>query len=133
MREMIEEYQCCGCVCGGNIKCGKYKTSETLACDGHCAGTTVMGIGRIFLGMPKGFNRLGVDDKLRIWIYKHTDDFEYNNLNIPVWKYKNRKEHIFVRGLMPRVNTTFLQIFKSGNFNKINAYEVKDKFLKTID
>ena len=131
-KELIEEYQCPGCVCGSDVTCGKYKKSDTLACGGHCAGTTVSGIGRIFLGMPKGFNRLGPDKDLTIWIYDNIKDFTYDKFNIPVWKYKNSNGHIFVRGIMPRLNQAFLQIFKSGNFINIDAYEVTDEFLKTI-
>ena len=131
MKELIEMYQCVGCVCGSDIECGSYKKSDTLACNGHCAGTRISRIGRIFLGMPKGFDRLG--DNLKIEIFKHIDDFKYDHFNIPVWKYKNSKNHIFVRGIMPRLNQTFLQIFQTGDINKIDAYEVTNDLLKTID
>ena len=132
MKDLIEEYQCPGCVYGSDRECGSYKKSDTEACGSHCAGTSASGIGRFFLGMPKGFNRLGSED-LKIWIYKHTDDFDYDCFNIPVWKYKNSEKHIIVKGLMPRLNQTFLQIFQLGNIDKINAFLVTDEFLKTID
>lgn len=56
--EMIKNYQCSGCVGSEFPDC--YETEgEDIGCSKHCAGTTFSDIGRVFLGLPKGFTRLG--------------------------------------------------------------------------
>ena len=135
MKEMIEEYQCPGCVCGSDIECGKYKLDEgSNNCAGHCIGTTISGgIGKILLGFSKGFNRVGFDTNLKPWFYKDVQDFSYDKFNIPVRKYKNEKGHILVKGLMPRLNQTFLQVFKSGDIDKIKALEITEEDINSMD
>lgn len=60
IKEAIEKYQCHGCVSGCDISCFEEDgINESASCGRHTAGTLVMGIGKIFLGMPTGFNRLG--------------------------------------------------------------------------
>ncbi len=133
IRDAIKKYQCCGCVCGTAIDhC--FEKSNTLACDRHCAGTRILGLGKIFLGMPKGFSRLGLDDRMSIWIYQDVKNFKYDKFNIPVWKHKNKEGHIFVRGFMPRMNTGFLQVFLAGDFNSIPApTEITEDDMKEMD
>jgi len=131
VKNAIEEYQCSGCVSGPGVDC--FEDSDTLSCKKHCAGTILSGIGKIFLGLPKGFHRLGPDNKMPIWIYEDVKDFEYSKFNIAVWKHKTKKGHIFVRGLMPRINQSFLQIFLAGDFDSIKALEITEKDIKEMD
>ena len=39
-KDMIETYQCPGCVCGYNISC--FEKSDSLACGKHVPATTIM-------------------------------------------------------------------------------------------
>ncbi len=59
-KSMVEKFQCPGCVSGSNTKCGSFKLEEPYGfhCSGHVPGTTFMPGGRIFLGLPKGFDKL---------------------------------------------------------------------------
>ena len=75
IKSAVETYQCSGCVSGSSIKCFNscpdFKTN--YACDSHVAGTIIMPhIGTVFLGLPKGFNRLG--------LYKETCDVRTHSL-----------------------------------------------------
>ena len=72
--KFIEEYQCPGCVCESDTNCYKSE-SESLECTKHVAGTMAFPmIGSFFLGMPKGFNRLGSEEKLKINIFASFSD-----------------------------------------------------------
>ena len=93
--DFVKEYQCPGCIVGC-FENGCYKKEAfSVACEKHSAGTIIGGIGTIFLGMPKGFNRLGVCKNLKIRIYVDNDEmkntlYQYKEnpkYTIPVWKY----------------------------------------------
>jgi len=145
IKDAIEEYQCSGCMSGSDISC--FKTDEignSAACGNHRAGTLITGIGKIFLGMPKGFNRLGVgfggDANLRIDIFeKHEDSWAKNDAtgyakwNIPVWKYKNEAGHTFVRGLSPRTNRPFLQVILEDCMDKFDCLEITQEDIDGMD
>ena len=124
IKNAIEKYQCAGCVCGSDIEC--FQPGVCLACSKHCAGTIVSFVGKVFLGMPKGFDRLGVDNNLKLRIYKFYENcgLIYNIWNIPVWKYLNKNGHTLVRGISPRVNQPFLQIFLEDCVDKIDCIEL---------
>lgn len=129
-KEIIEEYQCPGCISGSCPNDGCFKKSEhSSSCIKHCAGTFALPtVGKFFLGMPKGFNRLGTQKDLKIEIFKTQKDqeevWEYDHLNLAVWKHKNKTGHIFVRGYMPRLNEGFIHIILEGDYSKIKAHEI---------
>jgi hypothetical protein len=144
IKEAIEEYQCSGCVSGSNVSCfEKDDLNGTAACGKHTAGTMIMGIGRIFLGMPKGFNRLGHPHEnpkanLKIEIFEtRKDGWEeptgYQKWNIPVWKYKNEAGHTFVRGLAPRNNRPFLHIFLEDCMDSFDCLEITQEDVDGMD
>lgn len=143
IKDAIEEYQCSGCISGCDISCFKPdKIGESVACGGHRAGTLISGIGKIFLGMPKGFNRLGVglggDDNLRIDIFEtRADGWQeptgYKKWNIPVWKYLNENGHTFVRGLSPRTNRPFLHIYLEDCIDQIDCLEITQEDVDAMD
>jgi hypothetical protein len=97
--------------------------------------------GLIFLGMPKGFNRLGSmqgqKEYLKISIFENWEhckkEFEYDKFNIPCWKYRNSKGYIFVRGLSPRINLPFLHIILEDCLDKIDCLEITEKDLADMD
>jgi len=133
IKEVVEKYQCPGCVGGNDTSC-YIKSSDTLACDKHYAGTTIFPrVGRIFLGLPQGFCRLGPDEDIKIWIYKHTNDWTFDKFNVAVWKHRTKEGHILVRTFMPRLNQGSIQIFIEGDFDKIKATEITDKDIEKMD
>ncbi len=137
IKNAIEEYQCSGCVAGSDISCFE-KNDYGVGCGKHIAGTTILGIGKIFLGMPIGFNRLGSVDDLDIIMYETFDDISkewgaYDKFNIAVWKYKNEDNHTFVRGLSPRTNSPFLHLFLEDCLNKIDCFEITENDIKGMD
>jgi len=144
VKDAIEEYQCSGCMSGCDISCFEPDTTrETAACGGHRAGTLISGIGKIFLGMPKGFNRLGVgfggDENLKLDIFEKYEDgwgegpTGYTKWNIPVWKYKNKEGHTIIRGLSPRNNRPFLQVFLEDCMDKFNCLEITQEDVDAMD
>lgn len=135
VKKAIEEYQCSGCISGHNISC--FESSETgVGCGRHYAGTFISYIGKIFLGMPNGFNRLGVGfgqdpiiktdnfDKYNpdeTWAGKENENSFYNMV---CWKYLDEKGNTVIRGLMPRLNIIFVQTFNENCLDKFGGIEI---------
>lgn len=134
IKKAIETYQCTGCVCGSDIKCFTQNSTGGVGCGGHVAGTMLSGIGSIFLGLPKGFNRLGKHTTLKPNIYEKFEDSDwtYDMFNIPTWKYL-QDGHTFVRGMMPRTNSSFIHIFLEDCRDKINCIEITPDVIDRMD
>ena len=121
-KEMIEEYQCPGCVCGSDTSCGKYKESTAfngVFCESWVPGTIVWPNGAIALGMPKGFNKghkpyraPSFNDRGNYPMSFLTSDqtFEFNKFNVAVWCLE-MKNALFVRMFSPRINMTVTLVF----------------------
>jgi len=93
---VIGDIQCPGCTCGTSPvqDCERFEphTGYGFKCLAHSAGTMMFPGGYVYLGLPKGFNRVGAfrvkgDDKtssnIRLWVYP--DCPEWNRWNVPVW------------------------------------------------
>lgn len=133
VRVAVETYQCPGCVCGHDITC--YEKSEgSIACKKHVAGTIIFpAVGKFFLGLPKGFCRIG-DTKMVIEIFESFEKFwGYDWLNVPVWKHLDEHGNTLIRGLMPRINEPFLHIFMGDMRDKIDCKKITQKELDKID
>lgn len=129
-KKAVKEYQCVGCV-GGDPGC--YKAGDNLACVNHCAGTMANGIGRFFLGLPKGFCRLG-DGKPKIYIFKTLKKgWGYNKFNVPVWKHLDEHGNTIVRGMCPRINDTWIHIFLGDYIKDIDCLEITQKDMDEMD
>ena len=135
LEKMVEEFQCPGCVCGGDIKCGSYKQGPYgTACDGHVLGTSI-GIGNSFaLGLPRGFNKPGFDidpkggfkvpNEMSIRLWKKGDAPDWDHLNIPVWAME-KGGHLFVRTYCPRINYGHVDVIQGGTLDMVpNAVDV---------
>jgi len=135
IKSAIEEYQCSGCVSGCNISCFMKNENGGVGCGKHHAGTMITGIGSIFLGMPRGFDRLGENRKLKPIIYEtfKSSEWTYNVFNIPVWKYVSKEGHTFVRGIMPRRNEPFIHIFLEDCKDKIDCLEITQSIVEEMD
>jgi len=146
VKEAINEYQCPGCSVGTYLKngCTAFKKrSWSESCDAHSAGTFIGLFIKIFLGMPKGFNRTGVglDDKTRLTldIFKSFDEIwgndgkPYDEWNIPVWKYLDENGNTLVRGLTPRNNAPFLHVILENCMDRIDCFEVTKQMVEEMD
>lgn len=145
-KEVVEKFQCPGCTSGSDTNCGAYKKSEYgLSCETHSAGTIISGIGPIYLGMPKGFDRVGskpsrLNNNIRIF---KAEDMEmiFDTFNLPVW-YQEIDGNLFVRTFMPRLGESYIDIFIDGKAKDINvkqsgrdigSYETDDKQFTPIN
>ena len=136
VKKAVEEYQCSGCVGGSDTSC-YVKGNNSVACDKHVAGTRISNIGRIFLGMPSGFNRLGIAEETNIDIFETQEEqngtWGYDMFNVPVWKYKDVYNNVLVRGFCPRSNRPFIHIILEDCLDKIDCIEISEEIVKEMD
>lgn len=126
IENMIKTYQCPGCVGGPPLSC--YKKGEGVDCGEHVAGTNLSLIGRIFLGLPKGFCRLGPCEVTKISIFERVEDgWGYGMFNVPVWKHLDKNGNTLVRGLCPRINYPWIHIFMGDQMTKIDCMIITQK------
>jgi hypothetical protein len=147
----VKTYQCPGCIGGPNFSCYE-KNPIGSGCLKHCPGTLMEDMGLIFLGMEKGFNRVGPNKKRewRFYILETSEQFKedispkflstsfkinglYDNFNIPVWKYLDKNGNTLVRGLSPRINTPFLHIFLWDARKDIHCLELTQTDIESMD
>lgn len=135
IKNAVENYQCPGCVAGSDIECFKSNKMGGLGCGNHRAGTMATGMGSFFLGMPKGFNRVGMQNELKPNIYKsiESSEWKYDMWNIPVWRHLNKDGHTIVRGISPRTNWPFLHIFLDDCIDKIDCLEISANDIEEMD
>lgn len=124
-KEMVEQFQCIGCVVGTSTSCGNYTSDETPGdrCSSHTLGIYLPLKGFIALGLPTGFNLPGdcLDNEasqvhrrihIRLWV-KGTYP-EWDVFNIPVWV-KRDNGFLFVRTYMPRTNNSCVDVIEGGD------------------
>ena len=152
---MISKFLCPGCSCGpepGSCECFRIKdeVDGDFTCSGHSAGTFMSGVGRIALGLPKGFCRYGgavppshLEDKksgsdqintklMYIRLHLSGETTGYNHLNVPVWAMVE-DGYLFVRTFSPRVNRTCVDIVKGGTLEMVPQAIDVSKFIGEID
>lgn len=133
--QLVEKFQCSGCVCGGNTDCGQYKF-DGRSCASHVTGTSILGEGNIALGMPKGFNRCGLQRSNMTGKWESSNKpniefltvepgarplFEYDVFNVPVWKYQDEEGFVFVRVFIPRKGSHKVQVIQGAELSDIPA------------
>ena len=136
VEEAIQEYQCPGCTNGPYPECFKDDKTGGLQCESHCCGTIVSnGIGSIFLGMPKGFDRKGACQHTKIWIFESFDKstWPYDKFNVPIWKHLDKHGNTLVRGICPRLNDPWIHIFLEDCKNKIECIEITTEDISEMD
>lgn len=131
IKEAIETYQCPGCINGSDITC--FTPHEGFGCGNHRSGTMMLSIGKIFLGLPKGFTRLGFYDAMIPRIYEALEKDHYNQWNVPVWKHLNEEGYTLVRGICPRTNWPFIDIILENCIDKIDCLEISNEDIKNMD
>lgn len=123
LKNIIEKIQCPGCVSGSDTTCGAYKKKDySSACESHRAGTLILGSGSIYLGMPKGFNKVGslpshISNNIDIFEKINKDTFDI--FNLPIWALED-DGLLFVRVFSPRVADNRIYVFESGLIADIN-------------
>lgn len=134
-KNAIEEYQCSGCISGSNISCFQENSTGGIGCGKHFSGTRISGVGKILLGMPNGFNRLGKEEDLKPNIYPTYEDcdWQFDMWNVPVWKHLDKNGNTLVRGIMPRRNEPFIHIFLENCLDKINCLEITQEQIDAMD
>ena len=137
MNRWIKEYQCAGCV-KGDENDGCFKADNGVGCYAHLSGTTIMPhIGRIFLGMKKGFNRHGPVKDMTLQLFENYQQAKsvwgYNFFNICVWKHLNEHGHTVIRGLSPRINQPFLHVILEDCIEQIDCFEITQEHLDGMD
>ena len=144
MREMVELFQCPGCVCGKDTQCGNYNyDEEDYRCVSHVLGTQ-FGLGNsVALGLPKGFNKPGFNiikgeeefrtrTRMDIRLFLKDTYFGWDKLNIPVWAME-KDGFLFVRTFAPRINQSWVDVIKNGKLEMCpQAINVAD-FIDEID
>jgi hypothetical protein len=133
--EMISEFQCSGCMCGGPTTddCDAFDLEENegyFRCSSHVCGTatmTGMGFVNFALGLPRGFNRGGLEMKnkeerwtnkflIRIWPEGKYPDWD--KFNVPVWAME-KDNFLFVRTYMPRINRGCTDVIEKGELKSL--------------
>ncbi len=146
--EMIEKFQCPGCVNGPNPqKCPAFKldTECGVNCAAHHPGTMVFPGGKVALGLPVGFNKYrdhtspasqkqsgdGAVMYIRLWP-KGKGVFEWNKFNVPVWAMEE-DGCLFVRTVSPRVNGSAVDVLEGETLALVPSALDVSKFKDEID
>lgn len=129
MKDGIETYQCPGCVVGSDTSCGEYR-DEGNGCKAHCPGT-ILGSGFVFLGLPKGFCRVGhvdmkVKAKVRVFetFEKAKEVFGYDRFNVPVWAHLDKRGNTIVRLFQPRLAYSEIHVILEDCMDRLKAVHV---------
>lgn len=138
--KMVQEFQCSGCTCGSSPEddCFELKTIPNCGscCKKHSAGTFVLGAGRVYLGMPKGFNKVGLDqvgnERVHAIRLHYETKPKFDHLNVPVWAMK-QDGYLFVRTYCPRINQTYIDVIKGGKMSDVPQAIDVSKFIDEID
>ena len=135
---MIEKFQCPGCVCGSDTTCSYLKFDDTtwgFRCEGHVIGTTIMGIGHVALGLPKGFSRVNKNEQqvCKIRFHLNPDELIIDKFNIVVWAME-KDGYFFMRTYSPRVDRSFVDVVKGKiDWGKLpGAFDVS-RFVDEMD
>ncbi len=137
VRRLVEKFQCPGCVVGSDTSCGSFAVNErAAACLAHVAGTVGFPGGTFYLGLPKGFCKVGAlpegwTNNIRFWIADTAP--EWNTCNVAVWAME-QDGFLFVRTYMPRLNLGYIDVIEGGERARLcpNALDVAT-FIDEID
>jgi hypothetical protein len=133
VKNAIQVYQCDGCIQWGSItECFEKGPSE--ACVKHSAGFALEGIGFVFIGLPKGFKRLGPSNNTNIYIFRtRADGWEYHKFNVPIWKHLDDNGNTIVRGICPRLNKPWIHIYLTDCLDDIDCIEISKADIEMMD
>lgn len=139
IEQLVEQFQCLGCVCGSDITCGKYNYNpEERRCMSHVL-KTMLGFGNcIALGIPKGFNKPGWTqegrsrNKIDVRLFSKGESPEWDYLNVPVWAME-QDGFLFVRTFAPRINLCWVDVIEGGTLSLVPSAINVGEFINKID
>lgn len=140
---MIEEHQCPGCFNGHSPEsCRAYEpvhNEGSFRCKNWHPSTFMGRVGRIALGLPKGFCRTGIADfagkepPVYMRLYTSADKKNsYDKFNVAVWAME-KNGYLYVRCYCPRVNWTFVDVIKGGKLDLAPGAINVGEFINEID
>lgn len=139
VERLVTMFQCPGCMCGSDTKCGTYKyVNREQRCVSHTLGTMINLGNIIALGLPMGFNKPGLDqngaarNKMDIRLWPKGTHPHWNHLNIPVWAMEE-DGFLFVRTYAPRVNFAWVDVIENGTLLMVPEAINVANFINTID
>ncbi len=122
---------------GNKPSCWEKDANGGIGCGKHYAATYISSIGKILLGLPKGFCRVGnLEGEFRPTIFETFDSSDWGNYdmwNVPVWKHLTKEGHTLVRGISPRINSPFIHIYLENCLDKINCQEITETTIHNMD
>lgn len=135
--EAVKEYQCPGCASGPYEECFT-KVSNGIGCAKHCPGTMIIPIGKVFLGLPRGFSRLGSVESMALDIFESIEKKNeqwgtYDHFNVPTWKHLDEHGNTLIRGHSPRTNGTFIQVILGDCRETVDCIEITKEMLDKMD
>ena len=96
--------------------CTEIAERPGVGCTSHVAGTYMLSGGSMFLGLPKGFNRLGTANQDSFEIFDSMEQALslYPNLNtifsVPVWIHIDEYGNTLTRWYSPRTNAGWTMV-----------------------
>lgn len=137
MKDLISLYQCPGCMHGPDAEsCDALKLTDE-GCATHRPGTMGFGIGTFYLGMPKGFNRLGHNPPTQLYIVESLDVAwvpSTRMYNIPAWKHLDEHGNTLVRFYSPRLNYGYSVVVRGNCMNELpGVVEITQEHIDNMD
>lgn len=146
LTKLVEKFQCLGCVNGSNTRCGSYNPEEFDRggmCSAHVPGTTIMGVARFSLGLPKGFNRLSPPPIMQerqhyapLVLWPAGTHGGFNRLNMALWAMEGTKDNqgfLFVRVVEPRLGRMRVDVIEGGKLEDAAGALNVAEFIDEID
>lgn len=137
-REMIMNFQCPGCS-ADCVSCSNCDFDDLgngmFRCSNHSAGTIMGGVGKIALGLPKGFNKVGAvgnnltEFSTNVRLVENPESTQYNFFNMPIWAMEE-DGYLFVRCYCPRINFGYVDVIKGGTIEEVcpKAVNIKEAY-----
>lgn len=137
VKTVVEKYQCCGCINCDEMSCFTKNTKILKECSAHVAGTYVIPHGKIYLGLPKGFNRFGVQENYDLNIFENFEDYtkywgDPTLYDFPAWKHFDG-EATLIKVFSPRINRFSLAIVLGDCISEIDCREITDEDINHMD
>ncbi|MFA5071130.1 MAG: hypothetical protein WC511_02055 [Candidatus Pacearchaeota archaeon] len=141
----VEKYFCPGCMqaCNRGERCQNVSKSSNwggFTCSKHHPGTFIGGLTKIYLGFPRGFNKVPAESPYNIKpeMVEICGPTDFNHLNIPVWALEDNG-NLFVKYVSPRTNVVNVLIYLNLTLEKFREIVVKypvidvSEFVNQID
>lgn len=140
--EAITEYQCPGCVAGPEPHtCPSFKLSMSTGCKGHAPGTMMLGVGTLFLGMPRGFDRVGPSgtEYVNLDVCASAEEVvdllkQKHPFSLAVWKHLDKHGNTLLRCYSPRTNVGWPVVILGDCMDKFpDAIEITAEQVEGMD